>query len=521
MNAWVTSRTESIRQAPARVTPLLQRRCARADHRCEDESNRKQNLSREGVLRRSDVPGTRSSTVPAVVGNVLAQYGQALAPDTRAFFEARFGQDFSRLRVHTGDQAAESAAAVGALAYTVGNNLVFARGQYSPSTESGRALLAHELTHTLQQRGGVHTKLALGPAEDRFEQEADRVAAGILGMASPDGVPASVLREASPSVGAAPKSIQRRLVVESPNKRLPGTPPRTVREDIRDYIRRLSASFDVDVAGNVAPTNAAHCTSTSRYTDRCLCDLHRSTNPDPWKIRIDDVGWPHTEAPSRRVFVHSSRSVVEFGAWGGGPQAGRRIPLSNPRALGHELCGHAWLNELRIHPPLLRVWRGGRLMGRPSHDVSVTIENRVARDMLGPAAEQRGTFSDPHHGESFARITVSGFPLNSASIAALSAPMRARLTHARNSMRSRSSIRADVFGHADRTGSAAVNARVSRQRAYAVRNHLTSRGIPASRFRAVRGKGVSECPPPAGLNPNCRKAEVYFFVYEAASENSP
>ncbi len=70
--------------------------------------------------------------------------------------EPRFGHDFSGVRVHTDSRAAESARAVNAHAYTVGNDIVFAPGKYQPDAHSGRELLAHELAHTVQQ-GGLAT----------------------------------------------------------------------------------------------------------------------------------------------------------------------------------------------------------------------------------------------------------------------------------------------------------------------------------------------------------------------------
>ncbi|MDR4518236.1 MAG: DUF4157 domain-containing protein [Nitrosomonas sp.] len=83
---------------------------------------------------------------------VIRSHGQSLDPATRFFFEQRFGQDFSRVRVHTDAVASESAQTVNALAYTVKNNIVFENGQYAPETSRGRKLLAHELAHVLQQR---------------------------------------------------------------------------------------------------------------------------------------------------------------------------------------------------------------------------------------------------------------------------------------------------------------------------------------------------------------------------------
>ena len=98
--------------------------------------------------------GPKSSTetaVPPVVADSLRSPGRPLAPDVRAFMEPRFGCDFSRVRVHGDDKAAESARALHARAYSVGHDLVFAAGQYAPDHSAGKILLAHELTHVVQQ----------------------------------------------------------------------------------------------------------------------------------------------------------------------------------------------------------------------------------------------------------------------------------------------------------------------------------------------------------------------------------
>jgi len=87
------------------------------------------------------------------VRSVLQSPGHALPEATREFMEPRFGHDFSQVRVHTGMQAAVSASSLRARAYTVGKNLVFGAGQYAPGTSAGRNLLAHELTHVVQQSG--------------------------------------------------------------------------------------------------------------------------------------------------------------------------------------------------------------------------------------------------------------------------------------------------------------------------------------------------------------------------------
>jgi hypothetical protein len=88
---------------------------------------------------------------PPVVDAVLRSPGRALDGDSRAFFEPRFGRDFTQVRVHDDALAACSADAVSAEAYTVGRHIVFASGRHAPRSTAGRALLAHELTHVVQQ----------------------------------------------------------------------------------------------------------------------------------------------------------------------------------------------------------------------------------------------------------------------------------------------------------------------------------------------------------------------------------
>lgn len=86
---------------------------------------------------------------------VLQSPGQALDASARSFLEPRFGHDFSRIRVHTGPRAEASARALQARAYTVGDDIAFGAGQYQPGEERGRRLLAHELSHSLQQHAGA------------------------------------------------------------------------------------------------------------------------------------------------------------------------------------------------------------------------------------------------------------------------------------------------------------------------------------------------------------------------------
>jgi hypothetical protein len=92
-----------------------------------------------------------NTDAPPIVGEVLRSAGEPLDALARAFFEPRFGRDFSQVRVHADDRAARSAQTIEALAYTVGPHIAFAAGRYAPGSDPGKHLLAHELVHTVQQ----------------------------------------------------------------------------------------------------------------------------------------------------------------------------------------------------------------------------------------------------------------------------------------------------------------------------------------------------------------------------------
>ena len=205
----MTQRTATQTQQTPTTSPLsrggiLQRKCASCGQHaiaagtCAECSKKKQ------VLQRKPTHQSEVEEVPAIVHEVLSSPGQPLDNGTRSFMEERFSQhfrgrpaqtaagltvgavgdrfeqeadqraqmvmqaakpgtanapvsreqyDFSKVRVHTSAQAAASARAVNALAYTVGNHVVFGAGQYAPTTTGGSRLLAHELAHTIQQGG--------------------------------------------------------------------------------------------------------------------------------------------------------------------------------------------------------------------------------------------------------------------------------------------------------------------------------------------------------------------------------
>jgi hypothetical protein len=125
--------------------------------------------------RAQNVPG--DGAVPESVYGEVRSPGKPMDETTRRFMEGRFGYDFSRIEIHTGNRAERSAAAVGALAYTVGNHIVFGAAQYRPQTDAGQLLLAHELAHTIQQgMVDASASLVVGDSNSPLEREAESIA---------------------------------------------------------------------------------------------------------------------------------------------------------------------------------------------------------------------------------------------------------------------------------------------------------------------------------------------------------
>jgi hypothetical protein len=138
--------------------------------------------SMQRLQRRANDPHGPASA-PPIVHEVLRSPGQPLDVGTRAFMEPRFGRDFGQVRVHSDERAAESAQAVNALAYTVGRDIALASGQYKPETTQGRRLLAHELTHVVQQGGSasnVAPPSGTNAANAMGERHGDRAASQVL-----------------------------------------------------------------------------------------------------------------------------------------------------------------------------------------------------------------------------------------------------------------------------------------------------------------------------------------------------
>src|SRR5712692_6234101 len=220
MSAGTQTRVRPTAAPAASLTPapsgLLQRKCACGgssglDGECEECRKEREGASFDGAqtLQRKATSQTEPAKVPPIVHEVLRLPGQPLDAVTRAFFEPRFGHDFSQVRVHADGKAAESAAALNAEAYTVGSHVVFGCDRCRPDTAGGVHLLAHELAHTIQQ-GAQSPALQKSLTVGRVDDPAERAA---------DGVADAVVRSAPiPSLAPSEPGIRRRWVERTPDK---------------------------------------------------------------------------------------------------------------------------------------------------------------------------------------------------------------------------------------------------------------------------------------------------------------
>jgi Domain of unknown function (DUF4157)/Protein-glutamine gamma-glutamyltransferase len=159
----------------------VQRKCACYEgggcEKCQNERTAHERVQ----TKRVETNNAGEMVAPPIVHDALRSTGQPLDSSTREFMEPRFGLDLGHVRVHTDALAGESAGSINAEAYTVGADIVMPPGNYSPDTGGGRALLAHELAHVVQQQGHgnqIQRKIKVGgtgvTTSPVFEEEIKR-----------------------------------------------------------------------------------------------------------------------------------------------------------------------------------------------------------------------------------------------------------------------------------------------------------------------------------------------------------
>jgi Domain of unknown function (DUF4157) len=261
------------------ISGSLGRNCAcganTTSHQCDSCK------SKGGVLQRKASARDDSSEVPPLVHEVLRSPGQPLDSATRAFFEPRFGHDFSQVRVHNDAKAAESARAVNALAYTVGRDVVFGMGRYAPTASEGQNILAHELVHVIQQNGapgGLPGQLDTVSPDHATEREASETAQSVFngnhGRIAQRSIPMQVQRILQPPLPRNPCPTSVRLgPVRQYNH---GNISADRKERYRTYLSNI-ATMEV----GPGPNHTGHCMQEvlTTVSNNCPASLTKASAP--------------------------------------------------------------------------------------------------------------------------------------------------------------------------------------------------------------------------------------------------
>jgi hypothetical protein len=231
--------------------------------------------------------------------------GQSLAPASRDFFQSRFGQDFSHVRVHTGNDAAGVSKDLNARAFTLGRNIYFGAGAYNPETPSGKRLLAHELTHVVQQGQDSSQEASL---IRRTQTDAGYEAAAGLDDAITDGtmVEDSIMGWTYAIMGCA--SVDDCIVRFRFPKAYTGVYHYLAHDrDVRGVYVKISASYNEAECG---PCNQLLLIQTLRYTAEGSSGDLETARPTT-STRRERAGWDDPHASSRGWMIDQTESATD------------------------------------------------------------------------------------------------------------------------------------------------------------------------------------------------------------------
>ncbi len=397
-----------LRKSSAGVFPasaVLRRKCGCRAHKpgggtCETCAAKHNALQRKGTNQNE--PGI----APQSVYDVLSAPGHPLDPQTRAFFEPRFGRSFENVRTHTDGRATNSAREVGAFAYAVGNDIVFGAGQYAPRTLGGRQTLAHELAHVAQQGGaGLHRKatpdaIAIGGASDGAERDADSAADAVMRMTEGADGGSSARHAVSDTT---PSALRRKLAVD-PADSVPaasGGKAVPLTGAVEGLLNRMcpSAACKVDAKTGAVTTRERLCDwhppivvgkTEADLTDtptgcNCICDVIKSAQTATISFSPGGPGTtPGSVAgagPGQGGAKTDSTVQVDPRFQGQYRVSGKWVDVPFHLLLTHELCGHALPKTQGTHVP-----RGAGPVGGtpPQEQHAVDVERAAAAEQKLP-----------------------------------------------------------------------------------------------------------------------------------------
>lgn len=479
MNSQFQVKTEASTDAFVRGG-MLQRKCDCGNHTmsgtCEE-------CAKKSSLQRKASSVLETPAVPSIVHEVLRASGEQLNAATRASFEPQFGQDFTKVRVHSDAKAAQSARAVNALAYTVGRDIVFGEAQYAPWSTRGQRLIAHELTHVVQQgnakwSGGA---LTVGTSDTPQEREADSAKRGEI--LSP-----------APSTSASFGTLQRDET---------GFGGLFLRANEDGRIEILYATPDLPITGSVGggfrcehgrcqpvggqnPSDATNRT----YTIQEALDLLHGGGASP----TGPGGPTGRQCPTDRQIPFLTGTCCPSGTtWDGSSCAPWSVPLCLPTQMtpSGRCCpsGESWdFLARRCAPPT----------------------------PVGPRLELPDLTLPTRPRFTFGTIESSTFSHFDSDGSAVPSRHQAALDHLASLLNIYRDVEVHIEGHTDTTASEEHNERLSLNRAEAVRLELLSRTVVNPARLQVEGLGERELRVRPERNDEDRamnrRVEVWFHI---------
>jgi outer membrane protein OmpA-like peptidoglycan-associated protein len=409
----------------------------------------------------------------------------SMLPSEQPLSGQRRGFDFSHVRVHSDTKAAAAVHAVNAEAFAVNHHIVFGAGRYAPGTSEGQRLLAHELAHVVQRPKRIpdlRRKLRVDPNHP---------------TAAPPSDPAASLTNA-----------QRFSMMDS-------------------LIQGLCDQFEVDSSTGEVQSKSQQSLDRSvlaggaKPTGCCCLAILSDPAANTWTIEVSQVIGPQTLLGSHQVILNPTTTPVEFGSF---TASGTLAFQGAVPAAGHELCGHAALDEIGAHPA-----QQDRTT-TDVHDPTVRIENLISSEQGVPPSELRGlAASGPHRGESVDRVTIQNYPFN---VTEFPASEQSKIEFAAAYIIANSEF-VDVLGHSDSVGSNTAKQFISDQRASKVRAALIAAGVPPTiskppltnvpRFTRVEGLSDTHPPPPPldTIQANWRRVDILMAGFPAGAQKPP
>jgi hypothetical protein len=342
--------------------------------------------------RRSSIRVAEGVRAPAIVAEVLRSPGQPLDDYTRAAVQPVFRHDFSQVRIHSDDRAALSARAIGATAYTAGSHIALDAGRHRPGTPQWVRLVAHELTHVVQQRGLDHQQaLVLGDRGDASEREADSVASSLVSGRAP---------AYRPTISSSSASAIRRQAVGHANVAAPAQPG--VTQQMYDDAVTLIASRDPKMAGFLRKAHVSH---TAGAADPVRVERHPLANTGPAR-------------PTEVMYVFELEVVDSGTAPGGAADYAIRDELSQDKETTRLVVK---LMTITLKAPAPGPDAVASLADRLFHEglhMMLDMDRMMARLEPGNAQMQTGALAQEQGFESRAQANP-GYPALVASVAGI------------------------------------------------------------------------------------------------------